>query len=428
MIQANKDYAIGQSTGSYKHNRLCASLKCISTLVIMMLCTLTTWGQTYTVTLKAGDGTGDDITISNADAANVATDFKSAAGGQFWQEGEAWWFKLPECPNSFKAPSGKVFKDWIYAVFNETQYALRPMGIILLSNDLTVTAQWKEPSNASLMLSLPDVISINYGTEQTDFEMEITSATFNPEANYKAIGLFLYSSSFSCATDGGTIPFTLTGKGVNIGNVSGNKGISILIMDSTTLPNTWQITIHISSSDLETASPGTYYASLNWEYRENSSNILDAGTITLTLTVPDSTPPEESYDLTANEATLNGVSKYWTTFYHPSLSYELQAGAQAFYLNKTDYALYRLGDGNIIPAGTPVIIMADAATISLTTLDSTTLTNPEDNKLNGTAVATATSSLTTGGKKVYVMSKVNETLGFYEFSGTTIPANKAYYY
>ncbi|MBR4381213.1 MAG: hypothetical protein IKP48_08155 [Bacteroidaceae bacterium] len=133
-----------------------------------------------------------------------------------------------------------------------------------------------------------------------------------------------------------------------------------------------------------------------------------------------------SISLTANLAALNGVTKYWTTFYHPTLSYQLPAGAMALYM-KEDMALYMLGDGDVVPAGTPVIIMGDTSSISITKLDSTTVTNPTDNKLSGTAVATAASSLTTGGKKVYVMSKVNETLGFYEFSGTTIPANKAYY-
>lgn len=42
-------------------------------LMLLLAATLTSWAQTtYTVTLKAGDGSGSDITISSADAANVA--------------------------------------------------------------------------------------------------------------------------------------------------------------------------------------------------------------------------------------------------------------------------------------------------------------------------------------------------------------------
>ncbi|MBO7418994.1 MAG: hypothetical protein J6U14_08695, partial [Bacteroidaceae bacterium] len=135
----------------------------------------------------------------------------------------------------------------------------------------------------------------------------------------------------------------------------------------------------------------------------------------------------ESFTITANAASLNGVSKYWTTFCHGEFNYQLPAGAQAFYM-KNDKSLYLLGDGDKIPAGCAVIIMSDTGSITLTKIDSASVTSPTDNKLAGTAAQTAVSSLGLTGKKVYVLNKgTDDELGFFEYSGTTIPANKAYY-
>jgi hypothetical protein len=155
----------------------------------------------------------------------------------------------------------------------------------------------------------------------------------------------------------------------------------------------------------------------------------NAGVYTFTMPAGDVTVTanwsvNNELSLTANEATLLGVTKYWTTFYHPTLSYQLPEGAQAFYM-KSDKALYRVSDGNIIPTGVPVIIMSDKASITLTKVNDIDL-SVTDNILQGTSTATAVGSLSlTEGQKVYVLSKVGNDFGFFEFEGT-IPANKAY--
>ena len=155
----------------------------------------------------------------------------------------------------------------------------------------------------------------------------------------------------------------------------------------------------------------------------------NAGVYTFTMPAGDVTVTanwsvNNELSLTANEATLLGVTKYWTTFYHPTLSYQLPEGAQAFYM-KSDKALYRVSDGNIIPTGVPVIIMSDKASITLTKVNDIDL-SVTDNILQGTSAATAVGSLSlTEGQKVYVLSKVGNDFGFFEFEGT-IPANKAY--
>lgn len=140
---------------------------------------------------------------------------------------------------------------------------------------------------------------------------------------------------------------------------------------------------------------------------------------------PKATNEESTKTLTANQASLAGQTRYWTTFYHPNWSYELPSGAQAFIL-KSDKALYRLGDGNIIPADCAVVIMSEAASIEITITDANAPV-VSGNILLGVGAATAKTSLVTGSQKVHVMSKSGNDFGFFEFSGDTVPANKAYY-
>lgn len=149
---------------------------------------------------------------------------------------------------------------------------------------------------------------------------------------------------------------------------------------------------------------------------------MPAGDVTVTATWTES----DELAITANAATLDALASNWCTFYHPSLNYKLPDGAQAFTM-KADKGLYLVGDGSEIPAGTPVVIMSDAAAITLTKLDASTMTAESDNILHGTAAETLRTSLITGSQKVYVLGKVGDEFGFYEYTGDTIPANKAYY-
>lgn len=134
--------------------------------------------------------------------------------------------------------------------------------------------------------------------------------------------------------------------------------------------------------------------------------------------------------LYANLATLAGQTKYWTTFYHPSQAYALPAGVRAFMLG-SDHALCLVGEGDVIPADCAVILMSDSDSITLSTSD---VTVPDSEKavniLRGTSVATEVTDLpgyTAGETTVYVLSNGSDGLGFFEFSGTTLAAGKAYY-
>ena len=147
-------------------------------------------------------------------------------------------------------------------------------------------------------------------------------------------------------------------------------------------------------------------------------------TISATCTAAD------TFVIPANQAALNGVTKFWATFYHPLGNYQLPDGAMALTMD-SNKQLYVVGNGNIVPAATAVVIMADASALDangkLVLTETTETATPVDgNKLEGTSVATATTNLVSGTQKVYVLSKVGEDFGFFQFEGT-LNANKAYF-
>lgn len=147
-----------------------------------------------------------------------------------------------------------------------------------------------------------------------------------------------------------------------------------------------------------------------------------SGTITHTFSGVTST--NDPHSITAHAATFAGQTHYWTTFFDGACNYRLPAGAQAFTM-KADKALYRVGDGSIIPAGCAVVIMADTETITLTATNETA-TPEADNILKGVGTFTAQNKITTT-KKLYVLGVYDGHFGFHEFTGTVVPAYKAYY-
>ena len=192
---------------------------------------------------------------------------------------------------------------------------------------------------------------------------------------------------------------------------------------TTDKPDDVDIFVYDPDSDLTKSSQG-YPLEASKTYYVNIYPDADyEGNFTLTVTV------EEPTDMvvTANKATYNGVHKYWATFFHPLSHYKLPEGAMAFYM-KDNHALYLVGnDGSIIPKKTPVVIMADVSTedtvsLSLSPVAATDVT-VTDNVLQGTAAAKTLEA----GETVYVMGKSGDNLGFYKYTGTEIPANKAYY-
>jgi hypothetical protein len=119
---------------------------------------------------------------------------------------------------------------------------------------------------------------------------------------------------------------------------------------------------------------------------------------------------------------------YWTTYYNPNTRFTLAPGATAFTLG-TDHKLYRLGsDGRVIPAGVAVVILSNVADIELTSSSDESpvaIHGPEGNNiLQGSGRAMSLSYLI---GTPYVLGIVGGVLGFYPYTGSEIPANKAFY-
>ena len=135
-----------------------------------------------------------------------------------------------------------------------------------------------------------------------------------------------------------------------------------------------------------------------------------------------------SRDLSLNAATVAGRSKYVTSFYHGAIDYRLPEGALAYTagLVNGEVVFYCLGeDSKVIPHGTAVIIIADSDHIELSRLD----TAPGITPRPGNILQGSDNDIPTPAGNVYVLGTSGNpaVLGFYKFSGSTIPAGKAYY-
>ncbi len=161
---------------------------------------------------------------------------------------------------------------------------------------------------------------------------------------------------------------------------------------------------------------------VNGEYIQGNTFTMPDRDVTVEATLGTSTLP-----LSAAPASIFGESKYVTTFYHGALDYKLPEGARAFTvsIDGNNSVLHLVGeDGSIIPHGTAVIIVADSASVTLTKLESTDVTAHAWNILQGSDTAVAVSGLS---GTPYVLNISGGVLGFYKFTGSSIPAGKAYY-
>lgn len=134
-------------------------------------------------------------------------------------------------------------------------------------------------------------------------------------------------------------------------------------------------------------------------------------------------------------ATVMGERKYVTTFYDPAKKWQLPEGALAYTVHQEgeDYVFYCIDD--VVRAGTPVVIMMDKLAgdtedtkeIDLSVTGASGRAPHLYNILRGAEAPVAVSGGKVDGKTVYVLGIVEGKLGFYQFSGSVIPAGKAYY-
>ena len=140
----------------------------------------------------------------------------------------------------------------------------------------------------------------------------------------------------------------------------------------------------------------------------------------------------------ARKAIFYGEEKYVATFYEESSPCVLPEWAVAYAVSKessTEYIFQRFGygDDRVIPADTPVVIVADKLPSDTgDTKEIPISAHPSwvvDNRFNSLKASSSPITVTNGmidGKTVYVLGVKNGTAAFYKFSGNTIPAGKAY--
>ena len=120
---------------------------------------------------------------------------------------------------------------------------------------------------------------------------------------------------------------------------------------------------------------------------------------------------------------IAGIGKCVGTFYCGTAHLRLPAGAQAYTVAEGENGLefYRIGaEGNVIPKGTPVVVISAHDIIALTRLDEANVTvGPNDLQASDTDVDNS-------GHDKYILTTYSSNYGFYKYYGNTIPAGKAY--
>ena len=137
--------------------------------------------------------------------------------------------------------------------------------------------------------------------------------------------------------------------------------------------------------------------------------------------------PATAQASTLAQVTKEGVTAWWSTFYDGTTHYLLNEGAMAYTMG-SDYKLYRLGDdGRTIPKGVAVVIISSTSEVSRIPAGSASFSVADhsgENILQGSDTPVSVSGL---GGTPYVLGVVDNQLGFYPFTGDTIPAGKAFY-
>lgn len=300
--------------------------------------------------------------------------------------------------------------------------------------NLAIYGQSEGTGRLDISVDAAAAIEVDYDFTLYGGTVNATNTCMNSGCGIKAYNVIVNGGSLTATSTGGAWCFGI--------NISGSNG-KFVINGGNVVVNGSQEGVFAQEGDItlgwtkgsDSIYVNSYYAgSISVKAGQTLSNgeetlisrITNYSKVNGKTLRPAPAPGDATRDLTAHQAAFAGQTRYWTTFYHPVWNYVVPVGAQAFTMG-SDHALYRIGDGTIIPAGCAVVIMADKTAVELT---STTNAAPSvtGNILKGATADTAVSSLNLqSGQKVYVLGQSGDTLGFYEFTGETIPANKAYY-
>ena len=133
--------------------------------------------------------------------------------------------------------------------------------------------------------------------------------------------------------------------------------------------------------------------------------------------------------LAAKEATVDGQTNYWTTYYCGDAGLAIDDAENACAYTATvsgeTITLHRLG--KVIPQGKAVIIVGADASIGMT-VSTADAENVVDNHLHGLDAATPLNTVKTsyGADAILMLSNKNDKFGFHDVALTNIPARKAF--
>ena len=133
--------------------------------------------------------------------------------------------------------------------------------------------------------------------------------------------------------------------------------------------------------------------------------------------IPEGWTVDESVSLNSD-----GEGNYWATYYNNVAGYRADENTTVYTAkvssDQSKVVLNEVSD-KTVPAGNAVVLKSNAATATMTCAVGATGTLP-DNDLRGSATDTATPDNT------YMLVKGSNGVGFYHWTGTTIPAYRGY--
>ena len=265
----------------------------------------------YTVTLKAGEGHGDDIIIKSTDE-NADVEVSDYNPSQFYNQDGVMYYVAPYLPETFSSPSQKQysFKSW---ESGGSSYAYgEAIAIPEDTRSLTLTAQWDD---SWFELQTPKTIKI---TEPgfTTFTCTLTDlhlGSYMEEYYSKdAENLTLRFQGGSLALDGKTLPYLVHSPESD--NPNAEDFAESQKFTEEDKGKEFQMSVYVSPEDFENAKNGTYTGALKciglYSYRStpmvraerNSSTTTtkifegDSISIPLTLTLDPSEPENISSD------------------------------------------------------------------------------------------------------------------------------------
>ena len=420
--------------------RLLTHLSCLTRLamtLVLVLSAMGAWAQTYTVTLKAGAGTGSDVTISNADAANVATSQSAAQKGQFWQEGDAWWFMFPDCPITFTSPDAeKVLLGW-------DGTAWKPGIVMKITADMTLTAYWDIGEFGESGLDdngntyyvtyrvtsrLPNEVEIKgCGTSEIGCTPVIPATVEYNEVSYSVTSIGKDAFNSACRFTSVSFPASVRSIEEKAFNNCGDL-VTVTFAEGSQLASIVKETFKdCDNLATVTFAEGSQLASIEMMAFHNCRNLETVTLHSNPFIEGGAFPDETNVTMTLPANPANGA--YWTTFYNAKYRFQADENTTVYKatVNGSDLTLHEVED-KIVNMNTAVILKSSGKPVMTRTTNSSTDTGGND--LKGKNQRTLCSNILTGafaGGTIYVMGKPEgKEMGFYEYTGAYIPANKAF--